>query len=291
MKKILHNSLYIWVLVADLLSNFGDMVYYLALLNYILMIPNSKLAFFNAGTFLIALLIMQYLTPAFQKLLAERPLKMAEQSSQKGQVPSLLSSLKIALDELKKVAEFRVLLVVGPAVNAGFSALTPLVILLMSEDSHFLLYNTATTLAAISLTIFLGTILGGLSVLYVFKKTSVVQLAVGAVVCLMGIYTGLLLHNLPLVLVCTTLTGIASGAVNPKFSAKLANSMPEEHLATISGGLSTYFMIGMSLVQLLVAGLVLILILSSQQLSLIFLLLSLGLLVYSLLIIRKWKVD
>ncbi|HFU3704546.1 TPA: hypothetical protein ACGO7G_000138 [Streptococcus suis] len=44
MKKILKNATYLWVLTADMLSNFGDVVYYLALMNYVLLVPNSRLA-------------------------------------------------------------------------------------------------------------------------------------------------------------------------------------------------------------------------------------------------------
>lgn len=44
MKKILKNATYLWVLTADMLSNFGDVVYYLVLMNYVLLVSNSRLA-------------------------------------------------------------------------------------------------------------------------------------------------------------------------------------------------------------------------------------------------------
>ena len=44
MKKILENKLYIKTLIADIVSNFGDILYYLALLNYVLQIENSNVA-------------------------------------------------------------------------------------------------------------------------------------------------------------------------------------------------------------------------------------------------------
>ncbi|MFA9414329.1 hypothetical protein ACERC8_06940 [Streptococcus sp. E29BA] len=44
MKKILSNKLYLSVLGLDLLSNFGDSVYYLALMNYVLLLPEPKTA-------------------------------------------------------------------------------------------------------------------------------------------------------------------------------------------------------------------------------------------------------
>lgn len=44
MKEILKNRLYVKTLLADLISNFGDVLYYLALLNYVLQIEKSNLA-------------------------------------------------------------------------------------------------------------------------------------------------------------------------------------------------------------------------------------------------------
>lgn len=44
MKAVLRNKLYLPLLVSDLLSNFGDVVYYLALMNYVLLLPNPSLA-------------------------------------------------------------------------------------------------------------------------------------------------------------------------------------------------------------------------------------------------------
>ena len=44
MKETLKNRLYIKILAADLISNFGDILYYLALLNYVLQIEQSNFA-------------------------------------------------------------------------------------------------------------------------------------------------------------------------------------------------------------------------------------------------------
>lgn len=44
MKKILSNKLWISVLISDLISNFGDVVFYLALMNYVLVLPEPKYA-------------------------------------------------------------------------------------------------------------------------------------------------------------------------------------------------------------------------------------------------------
>ncbi|MCI6272323.1 MAG: MFS transporter [Erysipelotrichaceae bacterium] len=44
MKKILHNKLYMTSFVSDMISNFGDVLFYLVLMNYVLLLPNPKYA-------------------------------------------------------------------------------------------------------------------------------------------------------------------------------------------------------------------------------------------------------
>lgn len=44
MKKLIHNKLFLSSFVAYLISNFGDTLYYLALMNYVLLLPDTKFA-------------------------------------------------------------------------------------------------------------------------------------------------------------------------------------------------------------------------------------------------------
>lgn len=44
MKTVLKNKLFLTTFVADMLSNFGDILYYMALMNYVLLLPNSQIA-------------------------------------------------------------------------------------------------------------------------------------------------------------------------------------------------------------------------------------------------------
>lgn len=44
MKKLLSNKMWISLLISDLISNFGDILFYLALMNYVLLLPDPKYA-------------------------------------------------------------------------------------------------------------------------------------------------------------------------------------------------------------------------------------------------------
>ncbi|CQR23686.1 lantibiotic efflux protein [Streptococcus varani] len=43
MKKLLKNKLFMTMFASDMLSNFGDVMYYLALMSYVLQLPDAKL--------------------------------------------------------------------------------------------------------------------------------------------------------------------------------------------------------------------------------------------------------
>ena len=78
---------------------------------------------------------------------------------------------------------------------------------------------------------------------------------------------------------------ILAGAINPKMNALIMNRLPEEKLAMIGGGISTYFQMGSMLLRLLVSSLIVVL--PVDWISLGFLLLGLLVLVYALRFNRK----
>lgn len=70
------------------------------------------------------------------------------------------------------------------------------------------------------------------------------------------------------------------GMINPKFFALLSNTVPENQLATIEGGIGSFTMIGMLLSRLIIA--LMVLLLSTDTISVIFVLLALLLLGYTI---------
>ena len=92
----------------------------------------------------------------------------------------------------------------------------------------------------------------------------------------------------------STLLNILSGIDKPTsgtviFLNKLLNQLPEEQLATIEGGLMTYFQLGTVFSRLLVSTLILVL--TVNQLVLLFLLAAFFLLLYSLKRVPLMTVD
>ena len=133
----------------------------------------QNLAFLNAGTFLVSLLIMQLLTPAFRKLLTEQPLKNAElpsQTEKEAKGLGILASFKQAVRELRKIPEFCLVLITSPIINACGAILYPILVLLISEDPSLVVINIETSLATILFIILCGKYFGVLFGLYLVQK-------------------------------------------------------------------------------------------------------------------------
>lgn len=238
----------------------------------------QALAFVNAGTFALCALIMLGLKPSLEKLLVERPLEITKEV--KGNlVKDMWNSMKLALRECLKLPEMRQSMVVVPVLNGVLNVVTIIIPVIISQDKHFIIGNAVTTLALLTIFNLLGGILGNILAMTVLKKLDL-TLAIRLVTLLVPVFFFFIyIHEIHGVYATIFLITILAGAINPKFAALIANSMPEDKLAMISGGVNTYFQIGSMLSRLVVSGLIVVL--PIDVISLIFLFIGFALVVYA----------
>lgn len=242
----------------------------------------QNLAFFNAGTFLVSLAIMVGLRPAFAKLLKENPIQEAEQAeTEAGIIKGMRNSLKESYQAVQNIPVLKASIVAIASLNAIFTALSPLVILNMKEFSDFVIVNAGTTVALISIFFSVGSILGSSIGMALFKNVSLINLLKFSTLMPVLIFSGFFLHNIYVVLAVIFVTAVTLGIFNPKMSALVMNELPEDKLATVGSGIDSFCQIGMVAGQALVA--LMVTVLSATNISLIFLLLSVGLLGYTVL--------
>ncbi|HEM3202827.1 TPA: MFS transporter [Streptococcus suis 8830] len=246
----------------------------------------QNLAFFNAGTFLVSLAIMATLRPALAKLLKENPIQEAEQT-EAGIIKGMRNSLKESYQAVQNIPVLKASIVTIASLNAIFTALSPLVILNMKEFSDFVIVNAGTTVALISIFFSVGSILGSSIGMALFKNVSLINLLKFSTLMPVLIFSGFFLHNIYVVLTVIFVTAMTLGVFNPKMNALVLNELPEDKLATVGGGIDAFCQIGMVAGQALVA--LMVTILSVTSISLIFLLLSVGLVSYTILVGRKPK--
>ncbi|HEM4070212.1 TPA: MFS transporter, partial [Streptococcus suis] len=241
----------------------------------------QNLAFFNAGTFLFSLAIMAGLRPAFAKLLKESPIQEVEQTeTEAGLIKGIGQSIKDSYQAVQNIPVLKASIITIASLNAIFTALSPLAILNMKEFSDFVIVNAGTTVALISILFSVGSILGSSIGMALFKNVSLVNLLKFSTLMPVLLFSGFFLHNIYVVLAVIFVTAVTLGIFNPKMSALVMNELPEDKLATVGGGIDAFCQIGMVAGQALVA--IMVTVLSATSISLIFLLLSVGLLGYSI---------
>ncbi|MGQ7542757.1 MFS transporter [Streptococcus suis] len=241
----------------------------------------QNLAFFNAGTFLVSLAIMAGLRPAFAKLLKESPIQEVEQTeTEAGLIKGIGQSIKDSYQAVQNIPVLKASIITIASLNAIFTALSPLAILNMKEFSDFVIVNAGTTVALISILFSVGSILGSSIGMALFKNVSLVNLLKFSTLMPVLLFSGFFLHNIYVVLTVIFVTAMTLGVFNPKMSALVMNELPEDKLATVGGGIDSFCQIGMVAGQALVA--LMVTVLSATSISLIFLLLSVVLLAYSI---------
>ena len=248
----------------------------------------QNLAFFNAGTFLVSLAIMVTLRPAFAKLLKENPIQEVEQTeTEAGLIKGIGQSLKESYQAIQKIPVLKASILTIAGINTVFSAISTLVILSMKEFSDFVIVNSGITLALVFNLFSVGYILGSSLGMAFFKHISLSNLLKCCTVLSVILFVGFYLHNIYIVMATILVTTMMTGIINPKLYALIMNELPEDKLATINAGMGTIFNIGMLAGQALVA--LMVTVLSATSISLIFLLLSVGLVSYTILTGRKPK--
>ncbi|HEL0628625.1 TPA: MFS transporter [Streptococcus equi subsp. zooepidemicus] len=244
----------------------------------------QQLAFFNAGTFLVSAVIMLVLRPSLLRLLKKSPISFAESTSTANPsrhfVSDLWKALKEAFIAVDKIPSLKASILAIAGLNAIFAAEDALILLTIREHADFMIVNPAVTLAAFSISSLAGMISGSILTTRVFKEVSFKLLLRAAVLMSLLLFVGYLCHAVGFVLLIHFLALTICGVFNPKMNALVVRSLPENRLATIGAGIDSFCTLGMVVSRWTLS--VLVTVLSAETISLIFVLLSLALLGYTI---------
>lgn len=239
----------------------------------------QTLAFVNAGTFAACTLILLLVKTSLDKLLLARPISVEEKTADKNLFKDMWESMKEAIQECMAVPEIRKSIVIIPLLNGMFAVISIIVAVIISHDKQFVIFNAATTLASITLCSLVGGILGSVLAMNLLKNVDMLRGLRLATIFLPVFFFFLYIHNIYGVLIVMFLIMILAASLNPKMNALVLNTLPEEKLAMISGGLATYFQLGSVLLRLLVSGFILLL--PIDWISLVFLGLGIAMVLYA----------
>ncbi|MGT2933541.1 hypothetical protein ACVR09_06010 [Streptococcus catagoni] len=189
--------------------------------------------------------------------------------------------MTVAFKALEKLSDLKrsILTIVG--LNAILTVEDTLIILTIRENKSFSLGTPAATLAIIAIVGMLGICLGSILVSKNKHSISVVSLLLFSALFLSLLLLALWLQIIYLVLLMTFGLTVLIGYFNPKIEALIANTVPENQLATIQGGLTSLFTLGMIFSRLIIS--LLLIYFSAKNLSALLFLLSLVLLGYTII--------
>lgn len=247
----------------------------------------QHLAFFNAGTFVVSALIMLILRPSLNNLLKDNPIHSSVENREEERhfIKNTWNSLQQSYQTIQNIFILKTSIFTIAGLNAVFAAENALLLLNMKENPSFAFINPATTIATVTVVTLVGNILGSVLVTTLLKKVSMEFLLKISVFMPPALFIGFLLHSIYIIFLVNFLTMVIVGIFQPKMNAFVISSLPEERLATISAGISSFSTLGLVLCQMLVA--VLVTFLSSAQIAFLFLILSSILFFYTLKVPRK----
>ena len=247
----------------------------------------QHLAFFNAGTFVVSALIMLILRPSLNNLLKDNPIHSSVENREEERhfIKNTWNSLQQSYQTVQNISILKTSIFTIAGLNAVFAAENALLLLNMKENPSFAFINPATTIATVTVVTLIGNILGSVLVTTLLKKVSMEFLLKISVFMPPALFIGFLLHSIYIIFLVNFLAMVIVGIFQPKMNTFVISSLPEERLATISAGISSFSTLGLVLCQMLVA--VLVTFLSSAQIAFLFLILSSILFFYTLKVPRK----
>lgn len=247
----------------------------------LLMIFNfQQLAFVNALTFLMSSIIILSIRKGLKKKVVDAPIHINESEKSDPFIKEIKKSLYTAYESLSKVPVLKSSIIIVAGLNAILAVEDAILLLIFKENPNFGFGSLAATIAILGLVSSIGMILGSFLLTRDQFTITIEQSLLGSTLAVVTLFLGIFLQNVYTMMFAIGLLSISIGIINPKVEVLIMKTMPENQLATISSGISTFCTFSMVISKALVSALVLFL--SAKMLGLLFLLLSLILLGYTI---------
>lgn len=216
------------------------------------------LALINSLTFAISLFIMLVIKHQIDDYDDQTSSSTSSTFQFKTLFSEIMSNLKLSIKHLFSISHMKAALLVIPILNGSLAILTPLVVVNLSKDSVLTIMNTATTISLLGISTVAGGILGGVFILISkrFKSLSIGALLKMNLMTVLLSFVAFYYQNIYLLLFASFLSSVFVSALNPKMGAIIFNHIDETKLATIFGGMVTYFQMGDVVSRLLFSTLV-----------------------------------
>ena len=175
----------------------------------------------------------------------------------------------------------KAVLLVIPILNGSLAIIIPLAVVNLSKSSALTIISSATTISVLGVSTVSGGILGGALILISkkFKNLSIENLLKMNLMAILLLFISLYYQNIYLLILALFISNVFVSALNPKIGAIIFNNIDETKLATIFGGMVTYFQLGDVLSRLLFS--ILVIYLPYTYIALVYMILVLIVAIYT----------
>ncbi len=250
----------------------------------IVVLSYQNLAFLNASTFLFSAIILATIKAELIKSI-NKGADESNNANSKFSIKKIYLEQKKAFNFLFSANEIKLCVVVWPITNAIMSIVMWLIVLMIGSGSPIIIVSAAITIVAVEMSRAFGSFIGGYLSIKYFERVSINTLIKSDVITMLIMFISLYYRQIYLVLVCFIIMSISELASNAKVGSIVMNTYDEDKLATIFGGMFTYFSLGPIISGILFG--ILVLILSVNILILITTFVCMLLVIYTFLIYKN----
>lgn len=207
----------------------------------------AQLAFINASTFFISVLILFLFfktnTSLYKRQLPQcNEVAQSSQSSQSAksvQSTGYLSALKQSFTYLKQEKQLLPIIISILMLNTALSSITPILQMMIAGNANLIIFSYSLTVTIVGAVITVSMSLGGVFGVPLLKNYKLQSITFSCLIALACFFLTLFLKNIYLICIFLIPVGFLVGVSIPKLSAWIVGAVARENLATSIGIINT----------------------------------------------------
>lgn len=204
----------------------------------------AQLAFINASTFFISVLILLFFFKTNASLY-KRQLPQCDEviqsskSAKSMQSTGFLLALKQSFTYLKQEKQLLPIIISILMLNTALSSITPILQMMIAGNVNLIIFSYSLTVTIVGAVITVSMSVGGIFGVPLLKNYKLQSITFSCLIALTGFFLTLFLQNIYIICVFLMPVGFLVGVSIPKLSAWIVGAVARENLATSIGIINT----------------------------------------------------
>lgn len=211
----------------------------------------AQLAFINASTFFISVLILllffktntslykRQLTQCDEAVQSGQSTTQSAQSVESMQSKGYLSALKQSFTYLKQEKQLLPIIISILMLNTALSSITPILQMMIAGNMNLIIFSYSLTVTIVGAVITVSMSVGGVFGVPLLKNYKLQSITFSCLVALVCFFLTVFLQNIYIICVFLIPVGFLVGVSIPKLSAWIVGAVARENLATSIGIINT----------------------------------------------------